>query len=449
MKQSNRSIAVRIAVAAALAGAISLDAQADAIVDWNVRSDALITQSKLGTPPAIRVMAFVQTAAYDAVNTVSQRYPAAGTEADAARNASMNAAVAAAHRATLAKLIPAQQGSIDTAYREALAQIPDGPAKHAGIGAGESAAQALFARRADPADPRAHPYRPQAHPGVYVPTVTPAAPHWPQRSPWLMTHSAQFRPAAPPDLTSERWSQDYDEVKAYGAKASIKRTAEQTEIARFWEYSLPAIYFGVVRSVASAPGRDITRNAQLFAAVAQAMDDAMIGVFDAKYHYNFWRPDTAIRNGDRDGNDRTERDAAWVPFIDNPLHPEYPSAHSILASAVAAVLQAEIGEDRTPELTTTSPTAQGVARRWTSLEAFAREVVEARVYQGVHYRTSTEVGAAMGRQIGELAASKLLGRSVTAGAPARSAQRSLSADYANAAGADLDLGSAGLSLIHI
>ena len=422
MKQAKRAIAACVALAATLFGSPAPEARADAILDWNVKSEALVTESKLGTPPAIRVMAFVQTAAYDAVNAVTQSYPAVALEPDAARNAALDSAVAAAHRAALAKLIPAQQKSIDTAYLEAMTRIPDGPAKSAGIAAGEAAAATLLARRADDGMAPTPPYRPHAQPGAYVPTVTPAAAHWPQRRPWLMTGPAQFRPGPPAAFSSEIWTRDYNEVKAYGAKVSTMRSAEQTEIARFWEYSLPGIYHGVVRSVASVPGRDILQNARLFAAAAQAMDDAMIGVFDAKYHYHFWRPVTAIRNGDLDGNDATERDAAWVPFIGNPLHPEYPSAHAILASAVAAVLQAEIGDGPAPELATTSPTAKGITRRWTSVGAFAKEVAEARIYEGIHYRTSTEVGAAMGRQIGELAAVKFLGQSATAAdAPARTA----------------------------
>jgi hypothetical protein len=156
------------------------------------------------------------------------------------------------------------------------------------------------------------------------------------------------------------------------------------------------------------PGREATDNARLFAVVAQAMDDAMIGVFEAKYHYNFWRPATAIRNGDVDGSDATERDAGWVSLIDAPLHPEYPSAHSILAAAVGTVLKAEIGEAPMPVLTTTSPTAKGAVRRWTNADDFVQEVANARIYEGIHYRTSTEVGAAMGRRIGQLAVDKLL-----------------------------------------
>ena len=409
MKPLQRRFAVSIILWASLLGATALDARADPILDWNARSEALITESKLGTPPAIRVMALVQTAAYDAVNAITQRYPDAATML-AAPNASVDAAVAAAHRATLSKLLPAQQKSIDAAYEAALAGIADGPARAAGIAVGEKAAAAVLAQRADDGAAPAEPYRPHAAPGAYVPTVAPAAANWPQRRPWLMASPAQFRPAPPPALTSDAWTRDYNEVKALGAKVSAQRSAEQTEIARFWEYSLPGIYHGVVRSVAAAPGREVTQNARLFAAVAQAMDDAMIGVFEAKYHYNFWRPATAIRNGDKDGNDRTERDASWVSFIDAPMHPEYPSAHSILASAVGTILRADLGDAPTPVLTTTSPTAKGEMRRWTTVGAFVREVGEARVYEGVHYRTSTEVGAAMGTKIGELAAMKFLGR---------------------------------------
>ena len=214
-----------------------------------------------------------------------------------------------------------------------------------------------------------------------------------------MTSPAQFRPGPPPTLTSEVWARDYNEIKALGGKSSTRRTAEQTEIARFWEATLPTIYHGVVRSVADVPGREVTQNARLFAAVAQAMDDALIAVFDAKYHYNFWRPVTAIRNGDIDGNDATERDPAWTPFIDTPMHPEYPCAHCIVAGAVGTVLQAEIGTGPMPTLTTTSDTAKGAARSWTNIDDFMQEVANARIYDGVHYRTSTEVGTAMGERL--------------------------------------------------
>ena len=221
-----------------------------------------------------------------------------------------------------------------------------------------------------------------------------------------MTSSAQFRPGPPPALTSEVWARDYAEIMALGSKTSKSRSADQTDIARFWEATLPPIYHGVVRSVATVPGREITQNARLFAAVTQATDDALIAVFDAKYHYNFWRPVTAIRNGDLDGNDATERDPSWTPFIDTPMHPEYPCAHCIVSGAVGTVLQAEIGTGPMPALTTTSVTAKGAARSWTKIDDIMQEVANARIYDGVHYRNSTEVGTAMGKQIGELVVAK-------------------------------------------
>ena len=139
------------------------------------------------------------------------------------------------------------------------------------------------------------------------------------------------------------------------------------------------------------------------------MDDALIAVADAKYHYNFWRPITAIRNGDLDGNDATERDASWTPFIDTPMHPEYPCAHCIVAASIGTVLQAEIG-NATIALSTTSPTANNSKRTWTKVEDLIQEVSNGRIYDGVHYRNSTEVGTAMGREIGKLAVAKYLTR---------------------------------------
>ena len=395
MKYVIRNHAVRICIAASLLAGVVPNANADLITDWNIKAGEIVTESKLGTPPAIRAMAIVQTSVYEAVNAT-------------APGASVDAAVAAANRATLTKLMPSQQASIDAAYQAALAQVADGPAKTAGIAVGEQAAAAVLARRADDGALPAESHRPHTTAGTYVPTATPAVTQWSQRKPWLMASAAQFRPGPPPALTSDAWARDYNEVKSFGAKNSTRRSAEQTEIARFWEYSLPAIYHGVVRSVAQVPGRDMTQNARMFAAVAQAMDDAMISVFEAKYHYNFWRPATAIRNGDIDGNDATQREASWTSFIDAPMHPEYPSAHSILAAAVGTVLKAEIGKGPMPVLTTTSPTAKGASRRWTNLDDFTREVGDARIYEGIHYRTSTDVGIAMGKQIGELAVAKYL-----------------------------------------
>ncbi|MGA8056462.1 MAG: vanadium-dependent haloperoxidase, partial [Burkholderiales bacterium] len=285
-----------------------LNAHADVITDWNTMAGDIVVESKLGTPPAVRVMAVAQTAVYSAVSGITQSHPR-GAPPAGTQGASVDAAVAAANRTVLVRLLPNQQASIDAAYQAALATIPEGQAKAAGLVAGEHAALAVLAQRANDAVVTVETYRPHTTAGAYVPTASPAGPQWPQRTTWLMTSAAQFRPGPPPPLTSAAWARDYNEVKEIGGKGSTRRSAEQTEIARFWEYSLPPIYYGVVRSVASQPGRDVTRNARLFAVVAQAMDDAMISVFDSKYQYNFWRPATAIRNGDIDGHDATQRDA--------------------------------------------------------------------------------------------------------------------------------------------
>src|SRR5688572_24696385 len=324
-------------VAAACFAALAPQARADAVTDWNTVAGELIVQAKMGTPPAVRVMAIVQTAVHEAVAAAQLAHSGDGSALAA------EAAVAAANRASLAKLLPQQAGPIDAAYKTAVAKLPDSAAKAGGIAAGEQAAARGLAWRSDDGATGADAYRPHAAPGAYVPTTGVAAPQWPQRKPWLMASASQFRPGPPPALNSAQWARDYNEVKALGSKNSRQRTPEQTEVARFWEYSLPPIYNAVTRSVANAPGRSLAQNARLLAAASQAMDDALIAVLDAKYHYGFWRPVTAIRNGDRDDNPATELEAGWAPMIDNPGHPEYPSAHSILAGSLAEVLKADVG----------------------------------------------------------------------------------------------------------
>ena len=402
------SFPVRCIALACLAG-LSMQARADAVTDWNTVATELVVEAKLGTPPANRLMAMVQTAVHDAVAAALAQQPGDSTAAAAA--------VAAANRATLARLMPAQAAAIDAAYQAAIGPLADGPAKASGIAAGEQAAARVLTWRADDGAGAPDRYRPHALPGAYVPTAGVAGASWGQRTPWLMDSPSRFRPGAPPALGSTQWARDYNEIKAMGSKASTQRSAEQTEVARFWEYSLPPIYHALVRSAAEAPGRGVAQNARLFAAASQAMDDALIAVFDAKYHYGFWRPVTAIRNGDLDDNPATELDAGWTPLIDNPMHPEYPSAHSILAGALAEVLRAEFAGARMPALQTRSPSAKNAVRRWDSVDAFAREVGDARVWEGIHFRHSTEVGVAMGRQIGALAARQVAQAPASAGVP--------------------------------
>jgi hypothetical protein len=389
---------------AILAGAPG--AHADVVTDANAKAADVV--SRLPAPPiTVRMMAIVQVSVFEAVNAITGRYPPQRAKLGPAPGASVEAAVAAATRTALSKLMPAQQAVIDADYQALLASVPDGPAKAAGIALGEQAATAIVALCADDGAAAPDVYRPHAAAGVYVPTVGPAVPHWGKRRPWAMTRGDQFRPGPPPSLTSDAWARDYNEIKAVGSRNSTQRTPEQTAIAKFWEATAPAVYWPVARSVAAMPGRDVTDNARLFAVAAIAMDDGLIAVFDAKYTYNLWRPVIAIRNGDQDGNNATDRDPGWTPFIDTPLHPEYPCAHCIVSASLGAVLEAELGSGPTPTLSSASSTAGGAVRTWTSVAAFTKEVAEARIYDGVHYRYSTEVGSAMGKKIGELAAKGL------------------------------------------
>jgi len=399
---------LHFAPAVALALVAHATARADVVTDWNVVATETVFAAGLPPPPANRTMAIVQTAVYEAVNAITKRYPADRMALNATPEASIDAAVTAANRSALIALVPSQRAAIDAAAQKALNGIPDSPAKGAGIALGEQAAKAVIEMCADDGAAAPERYRPVTTAGAYVPTVVPAVPQWPQRRPWVLATPDQFRPGPPPALNSNLWARDYNEIKAVGARNSVTHTPAQTEIARFWEATAPTIYYPVVRSVANMPGREVTQNARLLAVAGEAMDDALIAVFDAKYHYMFWRPFTAIRNGDIDGDDATERDGGWLPLIDTPMHPEYPCAHCIVSGAVGAVLVAEIGNGPSPTLRSRSPTAPGVERSWNSVDDFVAEVAVARIYDGVHYRNSTEVGTAMGKKVGALAAANAL-----------------------------------------
>jgi len=239
-------------------------------------------------------------------------------------------------------------------------------------------------------------------------TVLPVGSTWPGVKPWLMTSASQFRPGPPPELRSRTWARDFNELKTIGGKKSVVRTAAQTEIGRFWDMVGPPSWDPIVRQLAATPGRTLIENARLFALTAMAAADSYIAVLDAKYTYNLWRPITAIRNGDLDGNDQTDRVPDWEPLINTPLHPEYPCAHCINSMTVATVLKSEFGDGRVPTLTMTSSALPGVLHRWSSIKEWADEVAQSRIYAGVHYRYSAMVGQEMGRKLGELTVSSYL-----------------------------------------
>jgi len=378
---------------------LAFGARADIVTDW---ADTT-TQIADDGPNTIRTMALAQNAVYEAVNAITARYPRDRVDLGPTQGASVEAAVAAASRAVLLQEAPGLKEKIEAAYARALARIGAGEARTNGIGVGERAAADVLTKHGHDLD-SIEPYRPAAAPGLYVPTTIPTGWSLGMHRPWFMKSAAQFRPGPPPTLKSVQWARDYNEIKALGSATSTVRTPEQTEIAKFWATALPDVHLGLARSVATGPNREVTRNARLYAAVTAAMNETETSVFEAKYHYLFWRPITAIRNGDRDGNSATERDPDWVPLIVTPMQPEYPCAHCMLAATIATVLRAEAGGKSALNLSTTSNTAPGVTRHWTSTDAVVQEVTMARIWAGVHYRTSTEAGNRMGEQVGELVA---------------------------------------------
>ena len=395
--QSLRSSLVAMALLLA-----PLIAAADAVTEWNEKTVAASAQAKQLPAAASRTVAIVHTAMFDAINSIEGRYSPYKFKVSATPGSSSEAAGVAAAHAVLLKLFPEQKADLDAAYAASLARIPDGNGKTSGIAVGEEVASKIFALRASDGSDASNTYKPATAPGVYITTTMPISSQSGNVTTWVMASSSQFRPVPPPALTSSVWASDYNEIKDLGNKMSTVRTPEQTDIARFWILAGPASWEPIVRHLAAAPGRTLLQNARLFALVDLATADAYIAVFEAKYHFNFWRPITAIRNGDTDGNDATTRVPDWEPTIDTPLHPEYPCAHCITSAAARAVLEAEFGTGAIPVFTMTSPTAPGVTRKWTSIKDWADEISAARIYGGIHYRNSTVVGKDMGRKIGEL-----------------------------------------------
>jgi hypothetical protein len=373
---------------------------ANAISDWNEKTVAFVTARQVPPPQAERVMAMVHVAMFDAVNSIERRYRPGVTQLLSPATASKEAAAAAAAGTVLIGLYP-DAVELKGAMAAYLAAMPGGEAKSAGVRLGEAVAAGVLQARAEDGSEAADAYRPKARVGVYVPTAITVASTWPNLKPFILTAPSQFRPQPPIALGSEQWAADYNEIKALGGRTISKRSPRQTEDARFWLAPGPVIYYPVVRQVAAAAKLDLLDSARFMALVAMARNDAFVAVFDAKYHYDFWRPITAIRNGDIDDNPNTERDATWQPIDNTPLHPEYPCAHCIMAATMSSVVEALFGTADVPEVTLTSPTAPGVTHRWTNMWALTDEVSQARIWAGFHYRFSTRVGEDMGRKIGQ------------------------------------------------
>ena len=401
---------IRIALfAVALAGAFA--ARADVVTDWNEKAVAAAYMpytnagAAAGAPTlGARMVTITGIATFEAVNSIDKRYTPYRKLLPAEASWPKEVAASAAARAVLARLGPQEKQQEYTAMHQAiLAKFQDGDAKSKAVALGEASAAAILAEREGDGSNTVNDWRPVTAPGQYVVTQFPAAINWAKTKPFGLARGDQFRAPPPMALTSATWARDYNEVKRMGGKVGSARTEEQTRIAKFWEMVGPGTYNPMGVQLVMANKLDLTDCARAMALLAIATHDASVAVFDSKYTYNFWRPVTAIRNGDIDGNDATERDDKWEPFIPTPMHPEYPCAHCTIQSATATVLQSIYGND-IAEVKLTSTAAPGVTRTFRRLSDYADEVIEARIYDGVHYRTSGEVGRDLGRQVGQYVA---------------------------------------------
>ena len=386
----------------------------DPVVEWNQQAVALTLRPTPALAPVqqTRVMAIFHLAVHDAINGITGEYETYLTPSSPPENASpVAAAIAAAHHA-LKNLFPGNDMMLDERYANSLAAHGISPADP-GIAFGTSAATAIIALRANDHSAQAqfdYEAPGAGQPGVWVRlTSTPALlPGWGKVTPFVLRSGSQFRPEPPPARNSEQYAKDYNEIKTIGVATGSTRWAEQSQIALFWRGSPTTIWNNVLTQLVQTRNSNLSENARLFALFYVAAADASIACWEAKYEYNFWRPQPAIVNGEFDGNDATVGIGVWQPFVATPPHPEYPSGHTVNSSAMVKILTAEFGD--TPGVPIVV-TLSGITRQWTSLSEAVQEVIDARVYSGIHFRNSDEVGARMGRQVAQFVSKHSLRRS--------------------------------------
>jgi len=375
--------------------------QADVVTDWNHTAMDVMKAAGVAGNPWTRSMAMMNVAMSDAINTVQGRYTRFAYNGPAASGASAEAAAASAARDMLTRLYPAQREKIDQAYEASLKPIPASGTRASGVAVGEQASAAVFADRANDATSVPDTYRPVTTPGVWIPTVLPLFPHYAQAKPWSLERADVFRPSPPPALTSALYARDYNETKDMGGAKSVKRTQDQTDAVKFWTQTniTPSWYFAA-EQLGAARKLGLADNARVFAILSMGFGNAFILDWDAKFTYNSWRPLTAIRNGDQDGNAATERDAGWVPLNATPMHPEYPSQAGINNGVATGVLQAIFGKGQA-SIVAHDLGEPKITRTFTSLQQMSDEQKGVRIWGGIHFRNSVEVGEAMGRKIAE------------------------------------------------
>lgn len=386
-----------------------VQAKADAVSDWSsIAATVLVNVGRPGGGAAVDI-AYVHAAIYDAVNAIDGRYSVYAVRPHtSAVGASPEAATAAAAYTVLKALFPSQQSFLDTAYANYLLSLQPGPAQTRGIAVGTEVANLFLATRVGDGRDAAVPYVFGSGPGVYQitpgaapPPTTPATPWLAQTRPFGIESPSQFRAPGPPDLTSLQWAADLNEVKAFGAATGSLRSQEQTDIGLFYTEN-PITYVNRnVRSIAASQNLSVADSARFFAQSYITLADSLIGCFDSKYYYNFWRPVTAIRAADTDGNDATEPDFHWLPLALTPNHPEYPSAHGCVTGAIAHAAQYFFGtKELTINLTSTNvPGAPLTTRTFTNIDDVLKDVIGGRIYGGMHYRTSVLDGLALADKV--------------------------------------------------
>jgi membrane-associated phospholipid phosphatase len=394
-----------------LAFLIPLDAKsanADVVTDWNTAGLEAIRIDRTPPPKASRALAILHASMYDAVNGISRTNETYLVQSRVPASASEDAAATAAAHRVLVSLFPASATSFDSLRAAILTSIRNGPAKATGIAWGESVAGQILAWRANDNADATISLPSGSGPGYWVPTPPAFAPYllpqWGYVAPFGMALGAQFRPLGPPALDSAKWVTNYNEVKVFGAAAGSLRTAEQSQIALFWAdgagTETPSGHWNhIAQQVGVSMGNTMEQNARMFALLNIAMADAAICAWEAKYVYDFWRPVTAIRAGDTDGNPATAPDPIWNSFIVTPPFPDYVSGHSTFSGAAATVLAMFYGTDNI-SFTTGSDFLPGVFRSFSSFSAAANEAAISRVYGGIHFRFASEDGLASGADIG-------------------------------------------------
>jgi len=375
-----------------------------AVINWNqIAQRTAIQVAKMYISQSEIYISYVQAAVYDAVVSIQGHYQPYDLKLKRRPTASVDAAVAAAAHDVLVHYFPAQKAALDADYSTSLAAIPDGPRKTAGIQAGQEAAAGIIAlRQGDGVEANIGFSMPAPAPGVWqLPAgQTPQTPWVAKMQPFLLQSPDQFRPGPPPALTSQQWAKEYNEIKSLGAANSTTRTAEQTDIARFFSASPVVMFNSAYQQIIQNKGLDALQAARLYAMGNLVGADAAIACFDAKYTYLFWRPVFAIPQGDTDGNPDTTGDPTWTPLLATPNHPEYPAAHGCQTSAQAEVFAAFLGTDNINiDLTSTVPNLTTTTRHFQTVNDLETEIVNARVWGGLHYRESVEQGVALGGEV--------------------------------------------------